>query len=139
MANEGDRVIRQFKDFVEQSIGKLELRIYQTITLATPVDTGFARGAWTPSLGSSDESISEPPTVRNKAKASGRKNRAENNRKSKFIAKNYKLSVAPIYISNNVPYIGFLNNGSSSQAPARFVEAAIAQAVSATFRIRLRP
>lgn len=42
-----------------------------------------------------------------------------------------------IYISNATPYIGLLNQGSSQQAPAMFVEMALARARRQVKRIRL--
>lgn len=50
------------------------------------------------------------------------------------IASTYRLAQGVIFIVNNVRYGVFLNRGSSAQAPAMFVEQALATAVRATIR-----
>lgn len=90
----------------------------QTVVLATPVDTGRARANWQVGIGSpvkqaTDETDpnGQPTISRNGSRISSRK------------------AGDTIYLSNNVAYIGYLNQGSSAQAPAGFVEQAVAQAV----------
>lgn len=45
----------------------------------------------------------------------------------------------PIHITNNLPYIIPLNDGHSHQAPAGFVEAAVAAGIEARKRMRVLP
>lgn len=73
---------------------------------ATPVLTGLAQSNWQVTLDAPAEgivAIGSRPTVPLPSRQQ------------------------TIYITNNVPYIEFLNEGSSSKAPAGFVEAAISR------------
>lgn len=89
--------------------------IVQTVTLATPVDEGTARGNWFASLGSPNLSADEAMMDKS-------------GQTTISIAKqtiSKKIPDQPIYITNNLPYIEPLNNGHSAQAPAGFVEKAV--------------
>ena len=112
--------IRRMADQVEVQAGRIVAQtaqiISQTVILATPVDTGRARANWQIGIGS--PVIVETPE-RDQAGAT-------------TIARNAsKLAIGSrartIFLSNNVDYIGDLNAGSSSQAPANFVEIAVQQ------------
>lgn len=103
---------------IDEIVGKVTRRIGLDITrrvvLATPVDEGRARGNWqveVNSMPTGETGINDPSG----AQAIG--------------AAATAVSAAPDYstinIANNVPYIGKLNDGSSQQAPANFVENAI--------------
>jgi len=89
------------------------------VVVATPVDTGRARGNWVVSVGQPvinainvTDKTGRGTIVRGKQVAMAR------------------VSGQTIYICNNVPYIGRLNEGYSSQAPAGFVETQIQAAVT---------
>jgi len=129
MGVESDRVLRELNKFIEKEVGRLQLRAFQAVTTATPVDTGFARGSWSPSVGSPNTSAANPPSDQSAAAAEGSIRLTKNRTLAQSLAVSYKLTRGPIFISNNAPYIGKLNGGSSAQAPSRFVEAAILQAV----------
>ena len=43
-----------------------------------------------------------------------------------------------VYMTNNLPYIGWLNDGYSTQAPARFIQTAIARAIRVIEKQRIR-
>lgn len=85
----------------------------------TPVDTGWARSNWIPGVGS-------PPRkpFATKMSVSTSKQEAGRERVARF-----KLGEGSLFLANLVPYIVLLNQGSSRQAPAGFVQAAVAQAV----------
>ncbi len=109
-------------------VTRVMIAVAQTVVLATPVDTGRARANWIASLGSpvriptNDEDPSGQETI---AVAT-------------TIAKARKASSGvPIFLANNVDYITKLNSGSSAQAPAGFVQTAVAQGVAAARSIRL--
>ena len=89
--------------------------IAQTVTLATPVDQGTARGNWFASLGS--------PNLKADEAFHDKSGRTTISIAKQTISK--KLSEQPIYISNNLPYIKRLNEGHSAQAPSGFVEKAV--------------
>ncbi len=117
------RRIRRRAQQVETEVGKVvtetAILIDQTVVLATPVEFGGARANWLPSIGIP---ITEPTEDLD---PSGQAT----------IAKGAAIiqSRAPgetVFISNNIHYIGLLNDGSSSQAPANFVQIAINTAIA---------
>ena len=87
------------------------VEFYRQVTISTPVDTGRARYGWNCSIGTPDLNI--PPE--------GQYNLDASRATGVFTVKNV-TGKDTLYISNAVPYIGDLNDGWSSQAPARFVE-----------------
>lgn len=109
---------KQVEKNVDKTVAKTALAILATVIPATPVDTGRARGNWQVSLG-------EP--ILTELKAEDKTGQATVN-KGAATAESRK-SGQTIYICNNVPYIGRLNEGSSPQAPAQFVQSAVRVAV----------
>ncbi len=97
---------------------KTAILINQAVVLATPVDTGRARANWQASIGTP---ITEPTDDED---ISGNSTISGNNG---VISR--RASGQTVFISNNVDYIGDLNDGSSSQAPANFVELAVQEAI----------
>jgi hypothetical protein len=107
----------------DQLVRRCALATDGAVVLATPVDTGRARGNWqmevnTPFVGETG-----------RLSTSGQ----ESIEQAKAKAAQYKGGTphAALYITNNVPYIGKLNEGSSAQAPAGFVEQAVMVGVRA--------
>jgi hypothetical protein len=113
----------------EKVVGKVQLRLLQVLSSATPVDTGFARAGWTPAVGTPATRRLDRPIDAEVAKKAAKTRAAENQAKATALAAAYKVTQGPAFMSNNVPYIVFLNEGSSAQAPAKFVERAIEQVV----------
>lgn len=89
---------------------------------ATPVDTGRARSNWQGSVNSIPTGILYYPAPL--APSSASDGTAEGIQSIENAAAAY-TGRGYIAIANNVPYIGMLNDGSSSQAPAGFVEQAV--------------
>ncbi len=102
------------------------IAIDQVVVLATPVDTGRARGNWQVGVGVAMRGELD------RLDTSGNATIAENTVR----AKTRKLG-QDIFISNNLPYIVSLNEGSSSQAPAGFVEEAVQVASVAVTQAKL--
>lgn len=107
----------------DKAVRRCALAVDSAVVLATPVDTGRARGNWqvelnTPAVGTTDN-----------LSPSGR----EAIEQGKARIADYKggSKEASINITNNLPYIGRLNEGHSAQAPAGFVERAIDVGVQA--------
>lgn len=112
------------KAYKEKVLGTLETAV-RTIAFVvdaelvknTPVDLGRARANWLPSLNVPDVTIIPPPI------------------KGESIARKADIATAisayvladTILITNNLPYIKALNDGSSTQAPAGFVDEALAK------------
>ncbi len=113
------RVTVALDRFASKVITGLTLDITANLVQSTPVDTGFARANWIPKIGLSHFGVAGSRTgVTTGAQTAG-------------IARvaTYKLANGKVFITNNVDYIGKLNEGTSKQAPAFFVQSAIARGV----------
>lgn len=109
------------KDFNTNSDLTFRRLITQSLTnviLTTPVDTGRARANWQISLGS--PAISQ---LANEDPGGGGTIAAGTAKASQATTENI------VFLSNNLPYIVALDNGSSPQAPAGFVEASVRAAI----------
>lgn len=106
------------------------------VVLETPVDTGRARSNWIVSLNAPVVTPREPYSPGEKL---GKGERL--NAQAAIQQGTERIVVAApgqdIYISNNVNYIGRLNEGYSAQAPAGFVQSAVARAVAHVRKARL--
>jgi hypothetical protein len=108
----------------------------QAVVLGTPVDTGVARSNWRVSIGGPLSttvpafSPGERLGIGEQANAAGALNQAR-------AAVGRRREGQDAYITNNVPYIGALNDGSSRQAPANFVEMGVMAAVSVIRNARI--
>lgn len=100
------------------------LGFYRQIHVATPVKDGRARWGWNCSIGSPDLTVPPPG-----------KYGLDSTRAERVFTVQAVSNADSIYISNAVPYIGKLNDGWSSQAPARFVELCFTNAVDKLFKL----
>lgn len=121
---------RQVEEGVNRIVRKVALIADRELVLETPVDTGRARSNWQVSLGS-------PITAQREPYAPGEGlGRGEGQNAAGALAQAQEQIAErrpgqTVYITNNVGYIGPLNDGTSAQAPAGFVQAAITRAVKA--------
>lgn len=106
----------------DRIVRKVALVVDAAVVLQTPVDTGRARVNWQVELGGPAGGTLPAPQGGNAAQVAIDAGKAT-------IAQH--KSGQAIHITNNLPYIGRLNDGSSAQAPAGFVETAIHQGVAA--------
>lgn len=93
-------------------VRKVALAVDAELVYSTPVDTGRARSNWqveidSPAKGTVDPVGAAEALARAEAKVQESK------------------PGSTIHITNNLPYIGRLNEGWSAQAPAGFVETAV--------------
>ena len=95
------------------------LKALRNLVLATPVDTGRAKGNWR--VGVNFDPIEEVDTKSKTGSIAIRLGQSE-------IASAKGQGYVDIVIANNLPYIQRLNDGWSEQAPAKFVEKAITRA-----------
>ena len=105
---------------VTRVIRKIALAIDQVTVLATPVDTGRARANWIVTVrGPSTGSGVQPSTNGERgSEARGAANAQRSlNAGSTVISQYDDEKHAGIFITNNLPYIEFLEEGSSAQAP----------------------
>ena len=120
-------VVKSLEGAIDKVMRKLTMDVVANLVTSadtgygTPVDTGWARANWVPNIGSSITSTTGTPKG---VSSSGQQAGVAK------IATSYKYSQGPIFISNNVPYIVFLNEGSSAQAPRGFIQNAISKAVN---------
>jgi len=111
--------------------------VIEDLVMSTPVDTGSALSNWIVSLGEPATDIIPPYSPSPKGRtvngvwthsADPSLTRAANAPQvieAAIQILQAKQAGVPIYISNNVTYIGYLNEGSSSQAPGGFVDRAM--------------
>lgn len=122
------RIRSGLESAVEAASGRVALRAWQALTSATPVDTGFARAGWAPSTGSPDPG----PELPDKTGGGAEQRFRANEQRARAIAQSFRLAQGRIFIVNPVRYIRRLNEGWSAQAPAMFIERAVAAAVAAS-------
>lgn len=120
-------IIKGLERLTERIVTKITLDVTANLIETTPVDTGWARGNWVPAIGAAFEAdlAGITPTPQDAATAAA----GQQNAIAGIVA-GYKLSRGAVFVSNNVPYILRLNDGSSTQAPSGFVQRAIKKAVT---------
>lgn len=108
---------------VAQEIRKLGILVDQAVVAATPFDTGRAKSNWL--MG-----VNTPPSGTNESDID--KTGSYSIAQAKVVVDGYPINELPdLWIVNNLPYIGRLNDGWSQQQDVpKFVERAIDQAVS---------
>ena len=114
---------------LDKVVRQVALAIDQAVVVATPVDTGQARSNWLVSVG-------QPRTDTIPAYDHGVLGSTSGPNTTQALDQGRGVissapSGATIYISNNLPYIGRLNQGYSMQAPAGYVERAVEAASNA--------
>lgn len=121
MVDTVEQVIAILEDFSEDLIRRLATQITFELQRTTPVDTGWARANWIPQIGvpfEGNATVTDPQPG-DVASAAGQQAAGQ------AAILGYRIELGSVFISNNVPYIINLNNGSSRQAPPMFVERAI--------------
>ena len=121
MVTQTDIILKELSDFSADLMKRLTVEVTANLIEGTPVDTGWARANWVPRIGEPlTEVVSSPESVSAGAQERGL---AE-------VITQYNINRGSIYISNNVPYIVNLNDGSSLQAPRAFVQTSISRAIA---------
>lgn len=126
VAAEADRTVRM-----------AALAADQAVVLATPVDKGRARSNWLVELDAPARTTIEPYAPGEAGSTGGANATAALAQGQATIALYNGDRNTAIAISNNLPYIEPLNNGSSRQAPAGFVQKAVQAAVKQVRGARL--
>lgn len=120
-------VTDKLEKFTGQIVKELSIECVAELSEATPVNTGWAAANWVPKIGEPVEAPKPQPKAEFTSTLVAQA--AEQQIASASIAASYKLSNGLVSITNNVPYIQDLNEGTSKKAPAAFVQMAIAKAV----------
>ena len=135
--SETTRVIGALEDFTSDLIRRLAVNIVAELIETTPVDTGWAAANWVPSVGAPfTGAVGFGPSRGadggfDQGEVAGAQLRQQ---QAQFGLLRYNVRDGSVFISNNVPYIVFLNAGSSQKAPAGFVQNAITAGVRRTTR-----
>jgi hypothetical protein len=114
------RIGDEIRQAISKTLRDVMLLAEQNVSTSTPVDTGHAMSNWILSVGSPHSGVDgSRADVSFTAQARGRA------RVQTFDVGRDKR----IYLRNNVPYVQYLDRGSSQQAPAGFVARAMAAAL----------
>ncbi len=128
MVSETERVLNVFERAVEQTIARLSVNITAELIETTPVDTGWARANWVPSIGTAFEGNTGELNEEQRRASVGGQTGSQQTATAALLA--YQVERGQVFISNNVPYILALNDGSSAQAPSGFVQASIQRGIA---------
>lgn len=124
-------IIQGLNRLTERVITKITLDVDANLRETTPIDLGWARANWVPAIGTPFRTDLEgiKPTIAQAAAQA-----AEQAQAMAAVVAGYRLTMGKVFISNNVPYITRLNDGSSTQEPPGFVQRAIHKAVTQDIR-----
>lgn len=120
--SQGDDIVAALEKELALVVRDTTLETTALLIEHTPVDTGFARASWVPSIGQVVEVSLLPGGHKGDAGSAGAAQQ-----QGQALVISYKLGDGPMYITNQARYIEALNDGHSNQQPAGFVERAIAQ------------
>jgi len=119
----------------DKIVRKVALVVDRDIVLATPVDTGRARSSWVVGVVRPNRS-----TPGNFPKGKNQSTKAQATQfaldKANEVIRARKKGQS-IIISNNLKYIGKLNEGTSAQAPKMFVQKAILNGIRAIKTVKI--
>lgn len=128
MTAQVDGIIRELEELGERVVRSIVFEVTAELVGSTPVATGWARANWIPSIAVPD---SAPKTNRpTPGIVSGA---AAQQAAGLASMASYRFGEVA-FIVNNVPYIRKLNSGSSSQAPAGFVDRSVETGVAKAAR-----
>jgi len=115
-------IVRAIERELQEVRTVLGTEFLRDVVPRTPVDTGHARRNWQANYGApSGQELPGVDQAGQNTIQSGVARIKSGEKRNAFL---------PLIIENNVPYIGRLNEGSSRQAPAMFVELSIRRAIN---------
>lgn len=127
LANDVDKMADQISQAASDQAVKVALTIVGDLAYKTPVDTSEALSNWVVSIGEGvGDIVSGPiaPHFPGKQGSTYKQSAAETVSKAKAKLATKKPGES-IWITNSAKHIKYLNDGSSAQQPAGFVERAI--------------
>jgi len=135
-----DRRMRFLADELGDSINKLVRKtavvIDQAVVFATPVDTGRARSNWRVALGIAPDGVIAPYSP-GEGLGVGEAANAQRAISQALSVISQRREGQDVFIANNLPYIQPLNEGSSAQAPAGFVQMSVQLAAVEVANVRV--
>lgn len=99
-------------------VQKMVADIWSKVTYRTPVDTGRARASWNIAQGAPNTSVPPVPAKGETIPAPGMPSLDQID------------GSQPVFVTSNVEYMKYLNEGTSKQAPAKFIEMAAAEVIA---------
>lgn len=123
-----DRMNEAYRIQIKKAMKVGIIEALRQVTISTPVDTGRARWSWFLSVKVPSPEL--PPE--------GKYRVPQTTERIKALEQNFTVSDT-LYLTNNVPYVPDLNEGSSKQAPARFVEKSAEIAQQAVYKWLKQP
>ncbi len=124
-------VVRGLNRLTSRVVTKITLDVTANLIEGTPVDTGWAQANWVPSIG--QPALKDLPPVRpDDSQVVADATARQQGTMAGILG--YALKMGQVFVTNNVPYILRLNDGSSTKAPVGFVQQAIAKAVTQDIR-----
>lgn len=107
-------ILGEVEEFVNKEARAVAFNFQSLVIRITPMDTGRAAGNWFVDAFSPPKKVDE-----------GRRSAVAMRENESRIESVKSIPWPTIYISNNLPYIGRLNDGYSTKAPAKFVETSL--------------
>lgn len=120
MVDQVDQVLDALQRGVESTISALSTNITAELIERTPVDTGWARANWVPGIGAPFTGNTENLTPEERQRMVPAQGGSQQTATAALLS--YQIERGNVFISNNVPYIVALSEGSSTQAPSGFVQ-----------------
>jgi hypothetical protein len=121
------RFAAELKPVVKHAAEETAIALHDRIVELTPYDSGAAKASWNMSLDNPDEAVAAGQFTEAEAEAMAKQTQA--------VLASYDPDVNVIVVSNSLPYIEDLEEGSSDQAPGGMTGLALAEAeVEAVFR-----
>lgn len=131
-----DVIAQQIDDDINKAVRKVALAVHKQVVTATPIDVGTARSNWQMTL---DAPVSGtiPAYVPGKSGSTAGANVAATLAQG-MAAVAGRQSGQDVFIANNLPYIGVLNEGEhSTQAAENFVETAVMAGIKEAQRVKV--
>lgn len=120
-----DRIAMQVEGNVERAVRDCAGAVARSVISNTPVDTGRARSNWTAQMDAAFAGLF-PARVPGEKGSTGEANTVAAVEAAVQVIETFDIEKnGSIHITNNLPYIGSLNDGHSTQAPADFVRLAV--------------
>lgn len=120
-----DRIAVRVEGNVGKAVKDCASAVARSVISNTPADTGRARSNWIAQLDAAFDGLF-PARAPGEKGSTGEANAAAAIEAAERVIKMYDIGKnASIHITNNLPYIGALNDGHSKQAPADFVKLAV--------------
>ena len=118
------RIEAELRGVVETAVKDIGRGVLDGLASTTPRDTGFTAASWRASIGQPVEDVVGNRTSGGVAAAQAAQDASRSGIGS------YALAAGPLFVASPLPSAGALDQGTSAQEPAGFVQRAIEGAVA---------